>query len=119
MTKRHPELLFWWVLGFGVSKISTASLFNCCVYTGEQRTFMGILLLPIPGLEQARVFLYAPACRSVEAFPVLAAAGLFSIADFLFIRMQIQEGTFCALCFIAADDTITPDTPREHKLKEV
>ena len=43
----------------------------------------------------------------------------FSIAYFLFIRMQIQEGTFCALCFIAADDTMTPDTPREHKLKEV
>ena len=30
-----------------------------------------------------------------------------------------QEGTFCALCFIAGDDTITTDTPGEHKLKEV
>jgi hypothetical protein len=80
---------------------------------------MGTLLLLSPGLEQVGIFLYPSACRSVEAFPVLAAAGLFSIADFLFIRMQIQEGTFCALCFIAADDTITTDTPREHKLKEV
>ena len=79
---------------------------------------MGTLLLS-PGLEQVGIFLYPSACRSVEAFPVLTAAGLFSIADFLFIRMQIQEGTFCALCFIAKDDTLTTDTPREHKQKEV
>ena len=63
MTKRHPVALDF--LGFGVSKMTTASLFVCYVYTCEQRYFMGILLLPIPGLEQARVFLYAPACKAV------------------------------------------------------
>ena len=38
-------------LAFGAQKISTAILFIRYVYTGEQRTFMGTLLLPSPDLE--------------------------------------------------------------------
>ena len=107
------------LVGFGVSKISTASLFVCCVYTGEQGTFMGILLLPIPGLEQARVFLFPFSLQGrCVSLSRLTRALLFISFPCSFTRGS-QEGTFCALCFIAGDDTITTDTPREHKLKEV
>ena len=106
-------------LAFGAQKISTATLFNCCVYTGEQGTFMGILLLPIPGLEQAEVFLFPFSLQGrCVSLSRLTRALLFISFPCSFTRGS-QEGTFCALCFIAGDDTITTDTPGEHKLKEV
>ena len=48
----------------------------------NRETLHGNLLLPNPGLEQVGIFLYPSACRSVEAFPVLAAATLFFYSIF-------------------------------------